>query len=824
MDDQSLKVAADKLRWKCDPDSLGFKSTKELKPSDAIIGQDRALNAIKAGLEINSPGYNIFVAGLTGTGKSTTVKTILEKIDRTSDIPDDICFTYNFDNPDIPHGLFIPAGWGNRLKNDMDDLVSDLLTRLPRLIESESFKDRKKHLMDQYNQKAIKLIGAFEENVRKEGLAVVQLQVGEITRPELMPLVQNEIVPWQQLEKMVADGKFEKSALKDLQKKHDRLSKELEKTLRENRKIEKQAQDALRELHNTFVQPYISGFIYELKEKYKDKKISAYLDRVETHMIHNLDAFTNQPDKAENNPLAAFMPVQKPDFIEYKINVFVDNSRLKRRPVVIETAANYKNLFGTIERVADRSGATYTDFTKIKAGSLVRANGGFLVLNLTDVLNEAGVWNALKRTLKNHKLDMQSYDPYYMFSQTALKPEAIDIDVKVVLIGDSYLYRLLYVHDEDFKKVFKIRADFDTVMVNNLKTINNYAQFVKKITHEEKLLPFDNKGVAEIIEHGVRLAGRQNKVSTRFSDVADVIREAHYWAKTEKKKNVSDEHVLKAISEKRKRSQMVEEKIQEMIDDGSIMIDVKGSKTGQVNGLAVYNGGDYSFGKPTRITATVGVGSAGIINIEREADLSGKTHNKGVLIIGGYFREKYAWDKALSFSASLAFEQSYSGVDGDSASSTEIYALLSALSSLPIRQDIAVTGSVNQKGEIQPIGGVNQKIEGFFDACKSRRLTGRQGVLIPHQNVNDLMLRKDVVDACSDGRFTVYAVKNIDRGIEILTGVKAGKKSRSGKYPADSVHYLVEKRLVELAELLHSKNKDKKKKNEEKPENESNKN
>jgi ATP-dependent Lon protease len=419
-----------------------------------------------------------------------------------------------------------------------------------------------------------------------------------------------------------------------------------------------------------------------------------------------------------------------------------------------------------------------------------------------DAIIEPGVWVALKRTLKNRKFDIQSHDPFYLYSTFALKPEPVNVDVKVVIIGDANLYQLLYFYDEDFKKIFKVKADFDSVMKKDDAAIQNYATFVKKICDDEGLMPFANSGVAEVIEYGVRLAGRQNKLSTRFSDVADLMREAQYWAQQDGSSAVTGDPVQKAIKEKIYRSRMLEDKLQEMIEEGVLMIDIEGKKGGQVNGLSVYNLGDYSFGRPSKITAEVSMGRAGIINIEREADLSGKTHNKGVLIISGYFRGKYAQDKPLSMSASVAFEQSYSGVDGDSASSTEIYAILSELSGLPLRQDIAVTGSVNQKGEIQPIGGANQKIEGFFEVCKAKGLTGEQGVIIPHQNVDDLMLNPEVVRAVKAGEFHVYPVQAIDEGIEILTGVAAGKKGKDGTYPEGTVNNLVDSRLNELAKGL----------------------
>jgi ATP-dependent Lon protease len=471
--------------------------------------------------------------------------------------------------------------------------------------------------------------------------------------------------------------------------------------------------------------------------------------------------------------------------------------------VIIETSPTYRNLFGTIERNVDRMGGMWkTDFTKIKSGSFLRANGGYLVLNALDVFIEPGVWIALKRTLRNRSMEMQSFDPFYLFASSALKPEPIEARVKVVMIGDAYIYETLYYMDEDFKKIFKIKADFDSVMNRNEDSQLQYSTFIRKICQDENLLPFDRTGVAAVIEYGVRLAGRQKKLSTEFHRITDVLREANYWAKKDGSEQVTEKQVDQAIAERIDRLRMIEDKIQEMIDEGIILIDSEGAKVGQVNGLSVYDMGEYAFGKPSRITAKTAMGKTGIINIEREADLSGRTHNKGVLILGGYLRGKYAQDKPLTLTASLAFEQSYSGVDGDSASSTEVYAIVSSLANLPLRQDMAITGSINQNGEIQPIGGVNQKIEGFFDVCRSRGLTGKQGVIIPHQNVGDLMLRKDVVAAVQEGKFHIYPVQTIDQGIEILTGMPAGEKNPDGTYPPATVNGLVDQKLRDLAKKM----------------------
>ncbi|MGA7965184.1 MAG: Lon protease family protein, partial [Gammaproteobacteria bacterium] len=496
------------------------------------------------------------------------------------------------------------------------------------------------------------------------------------------------------------------------------------------------------------------------------------------------------------------MPPLMPEgdrFQPYKVNLMVDNSQQKGPPIIVEGYPTYKNIFGSIERIVDRAGLWRTDFSKIKAGSLLKANGGYLVINLLDAVVEPGVWQALKRALKSDKLEIQTYDPFYLFTTSGLKPEPIELNVKVVVISDYHLYSLLLNYDEDLQKIFKVRADFDTSMNRDEETVLQLARFIKSKTDEEELKPFDRGAVAAMVEQTVRMAGKQEKISTSFLEITDFIREASFFADQEGMSVVERKHVEKAIEAKKYRASMFEEHIQEMIDRGTLNMDVHGEVVGQVNGLAVYSMGDYAFGKPSRITASTSMGRAGIINIEREADMSGKTHNKGVLILGGYMRKRYAQDKPLTISASIAFEQSYGGVDGDSASSTEIYALLSSLSEIPIKQNIAVTGSVNQNGQIQAIGGVNEKIEGFFDCCKRLGPTKDQGVMIPATNVKDLMLRQDVVEAVKKKNFTIYSVKTIDEGIEILTGKKAGVRTATGHYTKGSVNYLVDEKLKSLA-------------------------
>jgi ATP-dependent Lon protease len=560
------------------------------------------------------------------------------------------------------------------------------------------------------------------------------------------------------------------------------------------RNIERKAKKSLEDLNHKIVVPVVEELLADLQDRYAEPKVQEYLANLKKDILETLPRF-HQKEEHSQSVLGIQLPKEEDAFVEYQVNVLVDNSGVNGAPVVIEQNPRYKNIFGTIERVVDRNGVWKTDFTRIKAGSILKADGGFLVMHAWDALTEPGVWPTLKRVLRNRQIEIQPPESGLLGASSALKPEPIDLNVKVIMIGDAVIYQMLYQLDDDFREIFKVRADFDSEMPNNVKTISSYVSFIRSLCETEKLTPFEVSGMTEVIEYGARLAGQQQKLSTRFSTLADVIREADYWARKDTAAHIGGAHVRKAIEERIDRVKMIEEKIQEMILDGSILIDTDGARVGQVNGLSIYQLGENAFGKPSRITAKTAVGKAGIINIEREASMSGPTHNKGVLIIAGFLRDRYAQEKPLDLSASIAFEQSYSGVDGDSASSTEIYALLSALSGVPLRQDIAVTGSVNQHGEIQPIGGVNLKIEGFFDVCKARGLTGGQGVLIPAQNVKELMLRHDVVDAVRKREFHIYAVSSIDEGVEILTGIPAGKRSTTGKFPPKSINAMVDRRL-----------------------------
>jgi len=792
------EVSVEQLRWKCNLENADFTSTDDLKPCDKILGQERALKALDLGLDMEFLGYNLFITGKSGTGRSTTIKKLLKGRKRENIIFDDKCYVHNFKDPDMPRAISLPAGQGKQFKKDMENLVKTLRKHIPSLLESEKYQKNKDSITENFKKKQHAIVKEFEDKVKAENFTVVQIQIGPYTKPDIFPVINEKPTNLENLENMVEEGKFSREEFEKIKGKHQEFTKEINQISKKINNLQKELSKKLKELENKIVTPLVEEEIVEIQEKYNNKTVNFYLSEVKKDVLENIIHFQDKEEQTAAIP-GLKIPQMRDSFIEYSVNVLVDNSDTKNSPVIIETHPSYKNLFGMIERRMDRTGHWVTDFTKIKAGSLLRANGGFLVVNALDLLLEPGVWPSLKRTLLNQKIEPETYDPFPMFSTSALKPEPVECNVKVIMIGDPLIYQLLYFKDQDFEKIFKVKADFDSVTENNDQNIYQYACFIRQLCERENLLPFDKSGIAGVIEYGVRLAGRKNKISTHFNSLVDLLREASYWAKKDNQKTIQKKHVSKAIKEKIDRLNLIENKIQEMIENGTIMIDTEGSVVGQVNGLSVYDLGEYSFGKPTRITAKTSMGRAGIINIERESDLSGKTHNKGMLILSGYLRSKYAQDKPLTISASICFEQSYSGVDGDSASSTEAYALISSISNIPLRQDIAVTGSINQKGEIQPIGGVNEKIEGFYDVCKAKGLTGTQGVIIPESNIPNLMLREDIVEAVKNNKFHIYPVKSIDHGIEILTGKKAGKKLKNGKFEKNSVNYLVDNKLLEFA-------------------------
>ena len=783
------EVPADRLRWRCTPDMLHIADMADIKPSRSIIGQDRALQAIQVGLEMKHYGYNIFVTGLPGTGRMTAIHRMLHEFEGRKIPLTDKVYVHNFRNPDAPIMLAFQAGQGIAFKREMGTFLGDMQKGIPAVFESRRYIEQRKGMLEHFQDRQRSVLKDFEKKVKKKGFEVVQVQGGPTNRPEIAPVIEGSPLGLDQLQAKVDSGQLSQDELNRLTAEQADLEGQMDIVMREMRNIERRAKKSLEDLNHKIMVPVVEELLEEIRGKFSAEGLEGYVAEVRKSILDNLSRF-HQKEEQPVSLTGMQISREEDTFFEFAVNVIADNGGAQGAPVVLEKNPRYKNLFGTIDREVDRNGVWRSDFTLIKAGSIVKADGGYLVLNALDALSEPGVWNTLKRILRNRQIEIQPPESGLLGSSSALKPQAIDLDVKVIMIGDSPMYQILYETDEDFKKIFKIRADFDTEMQNEDKGIRSYLSFIKTLCDREQLIAFDTSALCEMVEYGVRLAGRQNKLSTRFSILADVLREANYWAGREQADRVTADHVRKAINERIERVRLVEEKIQEMIDDGSIMIDTDGKVTGQVNGLSVYQTGEHEFGKPARITAKTSVGRSGIINIEREASMSGPSHNKGVLILGGYLRGKYAQKHPLELSASLAFEQSYSGVDGDSASSSEVYAILSSISGIPIDQGIAVTGSVNQHGDIQPIGGVNLKIEGFFDCCKTRGLNGRQGVIIPHQNVGDLMLRHDVTDAVRKNLFHVHAIRSIDEGIAILTGL-----------PAANVHAKVAAKLKEFARM-----------------------
>jgi lon-related putative ATP-dependent protease len=797
---ESLRLTPDQLRWTLDTSTLPFATTEELEPLDEILGQERGVDALRFGIGIRRPGYNILVTGAPGTGRMDAVRKVLAKVEQNGDIPGDLCYLNNFKNPEAPILIRLGPGLGAKLKKGMQGLVDELKKEVPKLFESSEYLTRKNEINEAYEKKTASFFMNLEKQVKEAGFALVTFQGRQGQPPEVMPVVDGEPTPVLKLEQMVEKGRFPRDEFERIKAKHVEIKIEIDSIFMQIRTLQKEIQEKNRQADKLMFSNLAGDLIAPLKSDFNCAELDGYFQHMIDDMVDNIAIFFNQ----ERPPQ---MPVGDP-FEQYTVNVLVDNSEQPGPPIIIEEYPTYRNLFGSIERIVDRSGVWRTDFSRIKAGSFVRANGGYLVLNLLDAIMEPGVWQSLKRALKSRKMEIQTYDPFYLFTTSSMKPEPIEMDIKVIVLADTYMYHLLQRYDEDVPKIFKIRADFDSTMDKTGEAVALFARFVRAQCAEHGLRPFDRSAVAALVEEAVRMGGRQEKMAATFPKLADLLTEADYFAGQDGRDTVCGEDVNRAISARIHRSSLIEEKIQDMIDRGSIMIDTDGARVGQINGLAVYSMGDMMFGKPSRITAATSMGKAGIINIEREAELSGSSHNKGVLILGGYLRKMFAQDKPLAVSASIAFEQSYSGVDGDSASSTEMYALLSSLSNVPIKQGIAVTGSVNQNGEVQAIGGVNHKIEGFFDCCKAKGLTGKQGVIIPRANVADLMLRTEVVEAVRQRQFHVWSVANVQEGIELLTGKKAGARRKDGTYPKGSIYALADQRLAQLAQGMVNFGKD----------------
>ena len=805
---QHASLPPEKLRWRCDPATIPFETTAEVEPLAGDLGQERALRALRMGVELTASGYNLFVCGLSGMSRGGMIVRMIEEMHPKTEPAPDRCYVNNFKNADRPRLLTLPRGQADAFKKEVESGIDFLRRRIPQVFEGEPFQRQKTRIVERFTQREKELMDDFTRKIAREQFALGRMQVGAVALPEIFPVLEGQMVPIEEIPKLVQDGKLETAAAEELERKYDQFRQEFTVVYRKTLSLSRELASEMSYLEQEAASVLVDGVIEELKEKYPSAQITEYLEEVRHHILDNLDPFKEREGEEEQPPSEGGVSPPRTErserdpFRVYGVNVILAHGENEKCPVIFETTPTYANLFGTIHRSYDTRGGWNSDFMDLRAGSMLRADGGFLLMYALDALTEAGVWRTLKRTLNHGKLEIQPVDVFFPFSTAALKPEPIDVHVKIILIGDREMYELLYNYEDDFKKIFKVRVEFDEEMDWSEGVIQRYAGRLRRLSDDEKLPHFDRTAVARILEQGVRHAGRRGKITARFFDLADLAREASYVARHNGKEIITAEHVREALDAKIERHNLTETKIREMIEQNQLFIDTTGARVGQVNALSVLEIGGYAFGKPVRITASVALGKAGIINIERESNLSGRLHDKGVQIISGYLRRIFAQDKPLSLAASICFEQSYSGVDGDSASSTEIHALLSALSELPIRQELAVTGSVNQQGDIQPIGGVNQKIEGFYDVCRLKGLTGQQGVLIPAGNVEDLMLRDELIDAVAKGQFHIYPVSTVEQGIEILTGTRAGKRTSTGKFEPGTVFARVDARLHKMAQTL----------------------
>jgi len=779
------------LRVECEP--LECHTSGDLAPLEGVIGQDRALRALNLGLGIGERGFNVYVAGPSGTGKTTAVRNFLEAVAKSRPAPADWCYVNNFRNPYEPLCVKLPTGRARAFQKDVDSFIEEARRAVPRALQSDEFQSKREALIKKAEERRKGILSDLGNEAERSGFSIQATALGIM----LVPIIDGKPIGEEELA-TVPDH-----VRKEIDRKRENVESKFEEAMKQIATLEKETRVALRKLTSDAVQ-YAIGFLMDtLVRSYEDTpQVVSYLKDVRTDILENFETFVGAPEApaTQQQLLAPWM--KDLPFRRYKVNVIVDNSELKGAPVIFEENPTYANLFGRIEKEA-QFGSFTTDFTLIKGGSMHKANGGYLVVPVEELLGNILSYDGLKRALRNNRIIIEEAGERLGFISTkSLTPQPIPLNVKVILVGNPLVYQLLFAYDPEFREFFKVKADFDTTIERNKENLRRYASFVCTICGKEGLKHLEAPAIAKVVEYGSRLAEDQRKLSTRFAEVSDLIREANYYATQDKSKYINAGHITKALEEKVYRSNLIQQKILEMMQRGLILIDTSGAKTGQVNGLSVISLGDFAFGRPSRVTASIGLGREGVVDIEREAKMGGPIHTKGVLILGGYLANKYSQDKPLSLSARLVFEQSYEGVEGDSASSTEVYAILSALASLPVRQNIAVTGSVNQRGEVQAIGGVNEKIEGFYELCKAKGLKGDEGVMIPKSNAQDLMLKEEVVKAVAEGRFHIYPVSNIDEGIEILTGIKAGGRGKDGRFEPNTVNYKVDQRLREMAEAM----------------------
>jgi lon-related putative ATP-dependent protease len=789
-------LSAKQLRQTCDPAQFDFESTDEVEELSEVIGQERAVKAIRFGIGIQREGYNLFALGPSGTGKRTTIQQFLDQKAANEAIPSDWCYVNNFEDSHKPNALQLPPGKGVDLRKDMEQLVEELRTAIPTAFESEDYQTRKQELQEEFKEKQESAFNTIQEKAQEQGIALIRTPVGLA----FAPLKDGEVVGPEEFQELPEEKR--EQVREDISK----LQEQLQETMRQARKWEREAREKIKELDRQIAMFAVGHRIQELQEKYDDlPAVLDYLEAVKEDVVESVDDFRKTGEQEQQAMMGISTDrISEAKFRRYSVNVLVDHSESEGAPVIYEEHPTYNNLIGRIEHIA-QMGALVTDFNLIKPGALHRANGGYLLVDARELLIQPYAWEGIKRVLRAQEVRIESLSQALsLVSTVSLEPESIPLNVKVVLIGERRLYYLLYQLDPDFSELFKVEADFNSEMKRSQENHQLYARMIATIVKREELRPFDQGAVARIIEHSSRLVSDSKKLSTHLLSIADLLQEADYWASEAENGAVTASDVQRAIDAQIHRADRVRDRIQEQIERGTILIDTDGKHKGQVNGLSVISLGDYTFGRPSRITARTRLGKGQVMDIEREVELGGPIHSKGVLILSGFLGARYAEDHPLSLSASLVFEQSYGGVDGDSASLAELCALLSTLADVPIKQSLAVTGSINQHGAVQPIGGVNEKIEGFFDVCKAHGLSGEQGVLIPAANIEHLMLRQDVVEAVEQGQFHIYPVETVDQGLELLTGLTAGERDEEGNFPEGSVNQLVEARLIELAEKQHN--------------------
>ncbi|MFC1549415.1 Lon protease family protein [Nitrospirota bacterium] len=783
----------------CDPERLNFKSTGDIMPVGGTIGQERAMSAIDFGLNLDSKGFNIYILGESGTGKMTSIRNAIREISEGRPVPPDWVYVYNFKDPDVPQAISLEPGQSVDFQKAMQELVDTLQAEIPKVFESKEYDKSRSRIIEGFQKYQKEMLGELEEEAKGYGFNIRKTVSGLLVVP-----VKQDGEPLTEDEFDLLDDEHKKK----IEETGKTLQEKLDDVVRHVREGEKKIKAQMDELEREAALSVVGHLIDEIQAKYSTyEKISRFLDDVEEDILEHIEDFKGGEETS--SPLPFIKPQKaEPTFTRYAVNVVVNNSSCEGPPCVFESNPTYYNLFGRVEHKF-QYGVAMTDFSMIKAGSLHKASGGYIVIEALDLLRNLFAYDALKRAIRDREVKMEDvWEQYRLVSTTTLKPEPIPLDVKVILTGNPQLYYMLYNLDDEYNELFKVKADFDSVMDRSGDTVRKYAEFISAKCNDEGMLHFDPSGVATVVEYGSRLADHQGKLSSRFSAVADILREANYWARKDGNGLVTGEHVETALNQRVYRHNRVEERLRELTEEGTLIVETTGSRVGQVNGLAVLSMGDYSFGKASRITASTFAGRAGVMNIERETKMSGKIHEKAILIISNYLGSKYAKKQPISLSASITFEQLYDMVEGDSATCAELYTLLSSLSGVPLTQEIAVTGSMDQNGDVQPIGGVNEKIEGFYDLCKLYGLNSSHGVIIPSRNVRHLMLRPEVRHAVKEGSFSIYTIDRMEEGLEILTGMKAGEPDDAGDYPEGTINYLVMKRLHEIRTSLKPEDKD----------------